>query len=540
MDWAATIAWLDAPHAELARQVLQRGTAAIFAVAFLSTLLQFPALLGERGLLPAPRYIQAGGLDGVPSIFRWHYSDRALRILCLICIAIALTLVAGLPQLGPPWLPMLAFLALWIVYLSILPIGQVFYGFGWELLLCEAGFLVAFLGSDASAPPTLTLLLVVWLVFRLEFGAGMIKIRSGREWRDLTALTYHHETQPMPGPLSRTAHLLPRWFHQGEVLGNHVAQLVAPWVLLVAAVAATGAVPGDDGAAVGAAGSAAAISAAFGAIATVAAAIVILTQLWLVITGNFAWLNWITIALAFAAVDDRAVAWLLPGWRAADGPPTHAYEPTPVWFSILVVLVFVWYLWLSIPSVRNLFSRRQLMNASFNRLRLANAYGAFGTVTKHRDEIVIEGLPAATAGAAADQAVGADASGDAADDDHDDGWVEYGFKGKPGDVRRVPGWFAPYHLRLDWLMWFLALGSHGPWFRELLVKLLEADPATLRLLGHDPFDGERPAAVRARIYRYRFATHAEHRATGQVWMREDRGLLVPPIASGPLRDRGTR
>ncbi|GEK79190.1 membrane protein [Agrococcus baldri] len=378
---------------------------------------------------------------------------------------------------------MLAFLTLWIVYLSILPIGQVFYGFGWELLLCEAGFLVAFLGSNATAPPMLTLLLIVWLVFRLEFGAGMIKIRGGREWRDLTALTYHHETQPMPGPLSRTAHLLPRWFHKGEVLGNHVAQLAVPWLLLAMLI------PHPVAAAV----------------ASAAAAVVILTQLWLVLTGNFAWLNWITIVLAFAAVDDRAVAWLLPAL-----PADHPYAPTPLWWGILVALVFLAYAWISVPAVRNLASRRQLMNASFNRLRLANAYGAFGTVTKRRDEIVIEGR--------SDQRV-----------DDDDGWVEYGFKGKPGDVRRVPGWFAPYHLRLDWLMWFLALGSHGPWFRVLLQRLLEADPATLRLLGRDPFGGERPAAVRARVYRYRFATRAERRETGQVWMREDRGLLVEPV-----------
>ncbi|MCH1881425.1 lipase maturation factor family protein [Agrococcus sp. ARC_14] len=485
MDWAA-LTWLDAPYAELARQVLQRGTAAVFAIAFVSTLLQFPALCGERGLLPAPRVIAAGALDGQPSIFRWHYSDRLLRILCLISISIALTLVAGLPQLGPPWLPMLAFLALWIVYLSILPLGQTFYGFGWELLLCEAGFLVAFLGSDASAPPTLTLLLVVWLVFRLEFGAGMIKIRGGREWRDLTALTFHHETQPMPGPLSRTAHLLPRWFHQGEVVANHVAQLAVPWLLFAIVIPHP-------------------VSAA---IASAAAAVVILTQLWLVITGNFAWLNWITIVLAFAAVDDRAVAWLVPAWTARE----HA--PTPAWWSILVALVFLASVWLSIPTVRNLASRRQLMNASFNRVRLANAYGAFGTVTRVREEIVIEGTMA--------EDLGSDASGDAE-------WVEYGFRGKPGDVRRVPGWFAPYHLRLDWLMWFLALGMRGAWFTVLLERLLEADAPTLRLLGHDPFDGERPRWVRARIYRYRFATRAEHRATGQVWMREDRGLLVGPM-----------
>lgn len=489
MDWAAIAGALDAPHAELARQVLQRGTAAIFAIAFLTHLLQFPALTGERGLLPAPRLIERGGLRGQPSIFRWHYSDRLLRILCLACIAIALTLVAGLPQLGPPWLPMLAFLALWAVYLSILPLGQTFTGFGWELLLCEAGFLVAFLGSDAVAPSALTVLLVVWLVFRLEFGAGMIKLRGGREWRDLTALTYHHETQPMPGPLSRQAHLLPRWFHRGEVLGNHVAQLAMPWLLFAIVVPHPVA----------------------GAIASAAAAAVILTQLWLVVTGNFAWLNWLTIVLAFTAVDDRVVAWLVPAL-----PPAHAYAPTPVWWSILVAVVFLAYVWLSIPAVRNLASRRQLMNASFNRLRLANAYGAFGTVTKHRDEIVIEGTAS----------LDADAQG---------GWVEYGFRGKPGDVRRVPGWFAPYHLRLDWLMWFLALGAPAPWLRPLLTKLLEADPATLRLLGHDPFGGERPAQVRARVYRYRFTTRVEHRATGQVWTREDRGLLIEPMALGEPR-----
>ncbi|MGM1029007.1 MAG: lipase maturation factor family protein [Actinomycetota bacterium] len=494
MDWTAILAWLDAPHAELARQVLQRGRAAIFAVAFLSTFMQFPALLGERGLSPAPRYIAAGGLEGQPSIFRWHYSDRFLRILCLVCIAIALALVTGFLQSGPPWAPMLAFLALWIVYLSILPIGQVFYGFGWELLLCEAGFLMAFLGSEDHAPPTLALLLVVWLVFRLEFGAGMIKLRGGREWRDLTALMFHHETQPMPGPLSRLAHLAPAWWHKVEVLGNHFAQLVAPWVLLVCAVGAIGAATGP----------AEGVTAVLGAIATVSAAVMILTQGWLVLTGNFAWLNWITIVVAFAAVDDRAVAWLLPVW-----PADHDYAPTPTWFSILVGIVFVGYVWLSIPSVRNLASKRQLMNASFNRLRLANAYGAFGTVTKRRDEIVIEGSMA-------------DAPGT-------DDWVEYGFKGKPGDVRRVPGWFAPYHLRLDWLMWFLALGQYGTWFRVLLERLLAADAPTLRLLGHDPFDGERPTWVRARVYRYRFATRDEKRATGQVWMREDRGLLVAPM-----------
>ena len=185
-------------------------------------------------------------------------------------------LVLGIPQLGPPWVPMLCFLALWLGYMSIVSIGQTFYSFGWEMLLLEAGFLAAFLGSDGQPPSTVVIVLLWWLVFRLEFGAGMIKIRGGREWRDLTALMYHHETQPMPGPLSRQAHLLPRWFHRGEVIGNHFAQLVVPWFLFAPLVGlwVPGPVPGIVGAA--------------------AAAIVIATQLWLVVTGNFAWLNWAT------------------------------------------------------------------------------------------------------------------------------------------------------------------------------------------------------------------------------------------------------
>src|SRR5690606_23983203 len=221
-----------------------------------------------------------------PTLFRRvRYTDRRLAALCWIGIAVSALLVAGVPQLAPPWVPMLAFLALWFGYMSISSIGQTFYGFGWEMLLLEAGFLAAFLGSHDQPPPTAVIVLFWWLVFRLEFGAGMIKIRGGREWRDLTALTYHHETQPMPGPLSRQAHLLPKWFHKGEVLGNHFAQLVVPFFLFAPILSLLRAwvpelIEGPQ------------------LIGTVAAAIVVLTQLWLIATGNFAWLNWATVVIA--------------------------------------------------------------------------------------------------------------------------------------------------------------------------------------------------------------------------------------------------
>lgn len=473
------MSWFDAWDYEFARQVLQRGIAALYLVAFLSTVNQFPVLLGERGLLPVPDFLDLARRLARPTLFRWRYSDALLRTVCWTGIGVAALLVAGVPQTGPPWLPMAAFLALWFLYMSIVNVGQTFYGFGWEILLLEAGFTVAFLGSDQTPPPTIVLILIVWLVFRLEFGAGMIKIRGGREWRDMTAMYYHHETQPMPGPLSRQAHLLPRPLHKVEVAGNHFAQLVAPFFLFAPQP-----------------------------LASIAAGIVIVTQLWLVFTGNFAWLNWVAIILAFAAVSDPVAHAVFPfiplEW--------HPGAETPVWWLGVVVLVTVLLLACSYRPLLNLFSRRQLMNASFNRWRLVNAYGAFGTVTKQRIEIVVEGTLAEEPNAP------------------DALWLEYGFKGKPGDVRRLPPQWAPYHLRLDWLMWFLPLRTvHEDWFYAFLDKLLQADKPTLRMLRHDPFDGGRPRWVRARSYLYRFASREEFRRTGERWVRVLLSDAVPPV-----------
>ena len=476
--------WFGANGYELARQVLQRGVAAVYLVAFLSTLAQFPALLGEHGLLPVPDFLRLSYARRQPTLFRWRYSDRLLRAVGWCGAVIAASLVAGLPQLAPPWLPLVLFLAIWLGYMSIVNVGQTFYGFGWESLLLESGFMVAFLGSNELAPPVTILWLIRWLVFRLEFGAGLIKMRGDRSWRDLTALYYHHETQPMPNPLSRHVHLLPRWFHRGEVLGNHFAQLIVPFFLFAPQP-----------------------------VASVAAAIVILTQLWLVISGNFAWLNVLTIILAFAAVSDPAAHAVVPAMPAHTD---YSVAGAPVWFAAIVLVVSAFVVYLSWWPAKNLVSRRQLMNASFNRWHLVNAYGAFGSVTKVRYEIAVEGT-------------------DAEQPDDDAEWREYEFKGKPGDPRRLPRQFAPYHLRLDWLMWFLALGApDNRWFVMLLARLLEADPATLKLLRVDPFHGGKPRWVRARRYRYRYATRQEHREQHVQWTREPAGMLVPPISGAGL------
>jgi len=336
--------------------------------------------------------------------------------------------------------------------------------------------LAVFLGPAHTAPPVLIIVLVRWLLFRVEFGAGLIKSRGDACWRDLTCLNYHHETQPMPGPFSWYFHRLPPSLHRVEVAANHVAQLVVPWLLFAPQP-----------------------------VAGTAGVIVIVTQLWLVCSGNFAWLNAITITLALLAVDD---SWL--SWLPVDPP---ALSPAPAGYAAVVIAAAVGVVLLSYWPVRNLLSSRQAMNASFNRWHLVNAYGAFGSVTRERHEVIVEGT--------ADPVPGPDST-----------WLEYGFKGKPGDPHRRPRQWAPYHLRLDWLMWFAALSPAyaDRWFMAFLGKLLAGDRDTLRLLRHNPFADAPPSLVRARLYRYRFTTSEERRATGDTWVRQLIADYAGPIA----------
>ncbi|MDQ3881220.1 MAG: lipase maturation factor family protein [Chloroflexota bacterium] len=466
--------WLTAPDHWLTRAILERAVGAVYLIAFVVAARQFPALLGERGILPAPEFLRQVRFADAPSLFHLRFSDRLLRLTAWTGAAIALAVVIGLPQAGPLWLTMLAWFVLWALYLSIVNVGQTFYAFGWESLLLEAGFLAIFLGNAATAPPTLILLAYLWLAFRIEFGAGLIKLRGDRCWRELTCMDYHHETQPMPNPLSWYFHRLPRRLHRVEVLGNYVAQLVAPVALLLPFP-------------VGAAG----------------AFVILGTQGYLVVSGNYAWLNVLTMTATLPAIPDAV-------WRIAI-PVTPPPLEWPAWFSALVVEVAVVVALLSYWPVRNLLSRRQLMNYSFNRWHLVNTYGAFGSVSRERYEVVVEGARA--------------------EPPTESDWLAYEFKGKPGDPRRRPPQVAPYHLRLDWLMWFLPLSPFfgRDWFPRFVEKLLEHDPGVRRLLRHDPFADAPPRYVRARLYLYRYTTADERRRTGAWWSRTLVGEYLPAV-----------
>ncbi|MEU2060633.1 lipase maturation factor family protein [Streptomyces sp. NPDC013455] len=461
--------WFTAPDYWLSRLVFQRALAAVYLVAFLTAALQFRALLGERGMLPIPRFTARVGFRRAPSLFQLHYSDRFFAGCAWTGCAVSAALLAGADSALPLWAGILLWLVPWALYLSIVNVGQTWYAFGWESLLLETGFLAAFLGNGEVAPPIVVLFLLRWILFRVEFGAGLIKLRGDACWRKLTCLHYHHETQPMPGPLSWFFHHLPGPLHRVEVAANHVTQLVVPVLLFTPQPIASG-----------------------------AAALMIVTQLWLVLSGNFSWLNWITIVLALSALRLPASAPSVP--------------PAPLWYEVVVLAVAALLLFLSHRPVVNMLSRRQVMNRSFDPLHLVNTYGAFGSVSRVRYEVVVEGTLDDTPRADAD-------------------WREYAFKGKPGDPRRWPRQFAPYHLRLDWLMWFAALspGYAGQWFGALVERLLENDRDTLRLLRRSPFPPDTPPRyVRARLFRYRYTSWRELRETGACWERTFVREYLPP------------
>jgi hypothetical protein len=186
----------------LVRLLFQRGLAAIYCVAFLNALNQFRPLLGERGLLPVPDFLARVRFREAPSIFHVHYSDRFFTLLAGVGLALSLVALAGISEAGPLWLSIGVLLLLWLLYSSIVNVGQTFYGFGWESMLLEAGFFAIFLGPSGLVPSLIPLLALRWMLFRVELGAGLIKLRHDRCWRDLTCLQYHYETQPMPNPLS--------------------------------------------------------------------------------------------------------------------------------------------------------------------------------------------------------------------------------------------------------------------------------------------------------------------------------------------------
>jgi hypothetical protein len=368
-------------------------------------------------------------------------------------------------------------------------VGQDWYGYGWEIQLLETGFLAIFLCPlldprpfPGREPPTAVVWLFRWLIFRIMLGAGLIKIRGDSCWRDLTALYYYFETQPIPNPLSRWFHFLPRWGLELGVLFNHAAELVAPWFVFGPRRARH-----------------------------IAGVVIVLFQGVLILSGNLSILNWLTIIPALACFDDSLWGRYLPGRLSAAGERAAAAARPSRAMAVSGWALAALVAFLSVKPVVNLFSPHQAMNASFDPLEIVNTYGAFGSVRRERTNIVFEGT-------------------DSAVPDENAVWKPYPYRGLPVDPSSRPPQVAPYQLRLDWQMWFASMGSPAeyPWTLHLVWKLLNNDPGAAGLFAANPFAGKPPRFVRAVLYRYQFADPASR--DGVWWTRKRLGLWLPPLS----------
>jgi hypothetical protein len=450
----------------------------IYLAAFVSLAVQIRGLVGSTGILPAAAFLDdlksrlgPWRFVALPTFCWFRVGDGFLEFLCWSGAALSVALIFGIA-------PIIALVLLWACYLSLLNVAGVFLGYQWDVLLLETGFLAVWLAPlellpqfpPRVQPHPIAQWLACWLLFRLMFSSGVVKLRSGDPtWRALTALTYHYETQPLPTRLAWFAHQLPTWAHKLSCLIMFAIELATPLLFFAPPP-----------------------------FCYAAGALTIGLMVSIMATGNYCFFNLLTIALALLLFDDGA-------WpqRGAGG----AIEASWPWWALLPAAVVLGAL--SVRPAVYLFGRRvrwphvvERLFARFEPFRLVGSYGLFAVMTTERPEIVVEGS--------------------------NDGvtWNAYEFKWKPGDPMRPPRYCMPHQPRLDWQMWFAALGDYRNyrWFTAFLARLLENAPAVVALLRENPFGASPPRFVRGVIYRYRFATRAERRATGAWWRREPLGL----------------
>jgi hypothetical protein len=495
----------DGSTYELTRVAVLRLLALVYLAAFGSLALQLDPLLGSHGLLPIAQLLEfdhvrlgAAAYWRVPSLF-WlgavGASDGALHAACYAGVALSVAALLGATN---------AFvqLALWALYLSFVHVGQIFYGYGWEIQLLETGFLAVFLAParslrplPATATPKIAVWLLRWLVFRVMLGAALIKLRNDPCWRDLTCLDYHFETQPNPNPLSWWFHHGPHAAHAIGVLFNHLVEFVVPWFALAPR-----------------------------RLRHPAGILLVAFQALLIASGNLSFLNWLTIVPALAYFDDSAFLRLLPASRRGPMAARFAALRPSRWQTYanrgLAVVVGL----MSVGPLANLASCDQAMNESFDPLDLVNTYGAFGSVDRQRYEVILEGTADPTPDASAH-------------------WQEYELPCMPGDPRRRPCLISPYHYRLDWQMWFVGNGAarggtidSEPWLIHLVWQLLQGEDAPGRLFARDPFRdaGAPPRWIRAGIWRYEFT---RSRSDGAWWARQRVGEYLRPVS---VNDPGLR
>jgi lipase maturation factor 1 len=465
---------------EAVQSLFVTALGAIYLVAFVSFGVQARALIESHGVQPVSLYFHrvhqflgAGGWHAVPSLL-WIASGDAFVQGVWLCGAICSTLaVVGVFWRG-------ALFAAFLCYLSLLNASQEFLSFQWDILLLEAGFLAVFLGYSRAV-----VWLFRWLLFRLMFLSGAVKLLSGdTTWRNLTALTVHFQTQPIPTPLAWYAHQLPGSVLKLSCFLVLLIELLIPFLVLGPRRARLFAAPWLIG-----------------------------LQIVIMLTGNYAFFNWLSLALCLFLFDDAQVERIAPLWwlrratRAGTNPVSLRVRRIVAVSAVIVIGLLSSLFALQALRVNIPAAAHTLMSAAAP-FGITSSYGLFASMTTTRPEIVIEG------------------SNDGAS------WLEYEFRYKPGRLGRRPPWVAPHQPRLDWQMWFAALGSYqeNVWFLNLLARLLQNRPEVLAEFERNPFPGAAPRLVRATVYEYRFTDWKVGRRTGEWWTRTPLGLYIRPLS----------
>jgi lipase maturation factor 1 len=426
---------------------------------------------------------------------------------------------------------------LWFFYLSLSVVCDVFLGYQWDALLLETGLLAVFFaplqclpGLKREAPPSRTMLwLLRWLLFRLMFASGVVKLAThDPTWRGLTALTFHYETQPLPTWIGWYAHQLPLWFQKFSCAVMFAIELGVPFLIFT---------PRRP--------------------RFLAAAAITFLMVVIAATGNYCFFNLLAVGLCVLLLDDAALQRLCssirPGRRYRDMPPGTAAttttlgdpalrqlcssvrpgrqnQDTPLGTAATTTTAWRWPTWIIAPlaavvltvTTMTLFGafRDQILwprpmvalYSAVSPLRSFNGYGLFASMTTARPEIVIEGS--------------------------NDGqtWLPYEFKYKPGDPMHRPAFVEPFQPRLDWQMWFEALrvmnrgAEPSRWFLNFCERLLQGQPEVLALLGTNPFPTAPPRYIRAQVYDYHFTDIAARRETGAWWRRKLVGPYCPVLS----------
>jgi predicted DCC family thiol-disulfide oxidoreductase YuxK len=447
---------------------------AIYAIAFFSLAVQINGLIGPDGILPAAAYLsrvsEAFGVMrywNLPAVF-WLTggSNLALLSVCWAGIGLAALVIAG-------YLQRPALIGCYVLYLSLVTVGQDFLSFQWDILLLETGFLAIFLGFSR-----LVIWLFRWLLFRLMLLSGAVKLLSGDiTWRSLAALKFHYYTQPLPTPIAWCMQQLPGWFQEASLVVMFAIELGAA-VLIFAPRR----------------------------VRFFAGGAIVFLQVMIFLTGNYTFFNLLTIALCVMLLDDAALGRPYVEIRESAWRKRSA-------MAVAVVLIAVSGAQLLAEFFGVMPAPARLVQGLIAPLYLTNNYGLFAVMTTERHEIIVQG------------------SSNGVD------WRDYEFRYKPGPVDRAPRWVEPHQPRLDWQMWFAALGTYrnNPWFVSFVLRLLQGSHDTLALLGANPFSAAPPRYIRALIYDYKFTDFESRRRTGAWWKRELLGVYLPPVSLQDFR-----